>query len=194
MMALPALALAAPIPYDSPVGGFAFQVPDGWGIARDTREIYPIVMGPKDDDRAPYVVITEMKGQGDLLALGDATVKESLKDPYISLSVRDSFHTADQRLAFKYVLLTTEASQPYRQLFYFVDGPGARRFVFMVTVSEAGWKRYGQDLDNMMKSFHQRPGAATVTPPSLTLTPGNLPTSAGNVTGATPQLPRRGGK
>jgi hypothetical protein len=164
MVLLTATARAAGPVYDSVQGGFTFQAPKGWTIYKQPVEEYPALFGPDDEDGpSPYVVITEVDGQPDLFALGDATMKELLKDKLYQLSKRDAFHTADDRVGLKYVLITPMPNSVYRQIFYFVEGPGDRRFCFLATVPEASWQKYDVFMDNMMKSYHLRAG---VTPPS----------------------------
>ena len=196
MLMLTATAHAAAPVYDSPEGGFAFVAPKTWRIVKQPVETYPVLFGPEDDKDAPYVVITEVRGESDLFTLGDATLKEMLKDPSNSLSLRDAFHTADDRVGIKYVITATMPNAEYRQVFYFVEGPGTRQFCFMATMPDASWKKYDSDLDNMMKTFHLRPGAApTVTPqePAQPATPATGMKSASNpvATNAASQPPKR---
>jgi len=160
MLAATAAAHAAGPVYDSPEGGFAFVAPKSWQIVKQPVEQYPVLFGPADDSNSPYVVISEVRAEGDLFALGDATLKEMLKDPSNELSLRDAFHTADGRVGIKYVLKATMPNTEYRQVFYFVEGPGTRQFCFMATMPDASWKKYDMDLDNMMKTYHLRPGTA----------------------------------
>jgi hypothetical protein len=162
---LTATAHGAAVLYDSPQGGFAFKAPAGWQIVKQPVEQYPVLFGPKDDPDGPYVVITEVRGapDTDLFALGDGTLKEILKDSLYQLSIRDAFHTADGRIGIKYVLTTPMPNTSYRQVFYFVEGPGDRRFCFMATLPEAGWKNYAEPLDNMLKTYRLREGTAAPT-------------------------------
>jgi hypothetical protein len=162
---LTATARAAAPVYDSPEGGFTMLLPHEWEIIPQVMEEYPIIYAPGEEGKGPYVVVTEVDGGTDLFALGDATVKELLRDPLYQLSVRDAFHTADGRVGLKYVLQTPMGHTMYRQVFYFVEGPGQRRFCFMATMSDAEWKKADTDLDNMMKTYHLRAG---VTPPTTT--------------------------
>jgi hypothetical protein len=195
ILAMP-LARAVSTVYDCPVGGFAFKVPAGWVIKQERIEEFPSVFGPEDDDRAPYLVITEVQGGEDMFTLGDGTVKEMLKDPMNHLSARDSFYTADQRIGLKYVFTTVASNGPYRQVFYIVEGPGDRRFAFLATVPEAGWEKYQPFLDNIMKTYHQRAGAPPPDEPVVGPPPswgGNDfdASAASNTTPSTTQSPAR---
>ncbi len=192
---LTATAHAAAVYYDSPQGGFSFKAPAGWQIVKQPVEVYPVLFGPSDDDKSPYVVITEVHDQPDLFALGDLTLKEILKDNLNQLSVRDAFHTADDRVGIKYVIKTTMPNTEYRQVLYFVEGPGNRRFCIMATMPEAGWTKYDEPLDNMMKTFHLNPGT---TPPTVVADAAPAPgselqasgnTSLTNVKSSTPPSP-----
>jgi hypothetical protein len=164
MLLLTATVRAAAPVYDSPKGGFTLLLPHDWEIIPQVIEEYPVVYAPGEEGHGPYVVITEVDGGTDLFALGDATVKELLRDPLYQLSVRDAFHTADGRIGLKYVVQTPMGQTMYRQVFYFVEGPGERRFCFMATMSDVEWKKCDTDLDNMMKTYHLRAGA----PPPVT--------------------------
>jgi hypothetical protein len=73
-------ARAAVTLYDTPTGGFSLVPPAGWMIKQEAGEEYPTLSGPADDLTAPYVVVKEVKGEKDLYSLGDATLKEMLKD------------------------------------------------------------------------------------------------------------------
>jgi hypothetical protein len=180
IICLTATAHAAAVYYDSPPGGFTFKVPAGWQIVKQPVEQYPVLFGPDDDENSPYVVITEVHGEPDLFALGDLTLKEMLKDSLNQLSVRDAFHTADDRIGIKYVIKTTMPNSDYRQVLYFVEGPGDRRFCFMATMPEAGWTKYDGPLDNMVKTFHLRAGTPLPTVPADTApAPGSEIPSAG---------------
>ncbi len=199
ILAATATAHAAAPVYDSPEGGFAFLAPKTWRIVKQPVEQYPVLFGPEDDNDSPYVVITEVRGETDLFTLGDATLKEMLKDPSNTLSLRDAFHTADDRVGIKYVITATMPNAEYRQVFYFVEGPGTRQFCFMATMQDASWKKYDMDLDNMMKTFHLRPGAAPPVTPQEPAQPAKPPVaglaknapSSGTAAANTSQLPKR---
>jgi hypothetical protein len=165
--------------YDSPEGGFTLIPPTGWMIKQEAGETYPTLSGPADDLRAPYIVIKEVKGEKDIYSLGDATMKEMLKDPRYQMSVRDAFQTSDQAFGLKYVLTVSAPSStggaPYRQIYYFVDGPPGRIFAILATVPETGWKLYGPVIDTMVKTYHLYPIPSPPPPPSSstpTLAPG----------------------
>jgi hypothetical protein len=163
---------ASPL-YDCPAGGFALTPPVGWEIKQEAGEPFPTLSGPAEDLRSPYVVIKAVHDQKDLFDLGDATIKEMLKDSHYALDLRDAFETADQQFGLKFVLsvsvsmppvalLATAANTPvtYRQAYYFVAGPPGTIYGILATVPEAGWKKYEPLLDEMMKSYHLRPVVA----------------------------------
>jgi len=165
--------------YDSNDGGFSLIPPTGWVIKQEAGETYPTLSGPAADLRAPYVVIKEVKGEKDIYSLGDATMKEMIKDKRYQLSVRDAFQTADQEFGLKYVLTvsapSTTGGAPYRQIYYFVNGPPGRIFAILATVPETGWKLYGPVIDAMVKTYHLHPVAVQPPPPPAstpTLAPG----------------------
>jgi hypothetical protein len=170
---------AADMLYDTPSGGFTLIPPPGWVIKEEAGEAFPTLSGPPDDVRAPYVVIKEVTGEKDIYSLGDATMKEMLKDKRYQLNVRDAFETADQQFGLKYALtiIAPDAAggAPYRQVYYFVDGPPGRIFAILATVPEAGWKLYAPVLDTMIRTYHLHPIPAPPPPPSAstpTLAPG----------------------
>ncbi len=154
--------------YDSPAGGFAFTPPAGWEIKQETGKPFPTLSGPVTDLRSPYVVIKALHDQKDLFDLGDATIKEMLKDLRYSLNVRDAFETSDQEFGLKFVLsvkmpdpLAANAASAvtiiYRQAYYFVQGPPGTIYAILATVPDPGWKKCEPLLDEMMKSYHLRP-------------------------------------
>jgi hypothetical protein len=162
------VAHAAAALYDSPTGGFAFTPPAGWEIKQEAGEPFPTLSGPVTDLRSPYVVIKALHDQKDLFDLGDATVKEMLKDLRYSLNIRDAFETSDQEFGLKFVLSVKMpdplAANPasavtiiYRQAYYFVQGPSGTIYAVLATVPDAGWKKSEPLLDEMMKSYHLRP-------------------------------------
>jgi len=172
-------AADAPPLYDSADGGFSLIPPAGWVIKQEVGEAFPTLSGPANDLRSPYVVIKEVKGEKDIYALGDATLKEMLKDKRYQLSGRDAFETADQAFGLKYVLTVaappTIGGQPYRQIYYFVDGPPGRIFAILATIPETGWKLYGPVVDTMVRTYHLHPITPPPPPPSSstpTLAPG----------------------
>lgn len=169
-----AQAAAAPL-YDSPEGGFAFEPPKGWEIKKEAAEAFPTLSGPKDDLRAPYVVIEAVHDKRDLFTFGDAAMKEKLKDEQFQLGRRDAFQTDDKQFAVKFTFTfstkdpSTGSALVYKQAYYLVPGPPGIIYAFLATVPEAGWTRYEAALDDMMKSYHLRPvvaakAAASVVP------------------------------
>lgn len=159
---------AAPALYDSPSGGFAFTPPAGWEFKSEADEPFPTLSGPADNLYTPYVVIKALHGEKDLFDLGDATIKEMLKNSRYVLNIRDAFETADRQFGLKFVLTVsvpspTEAAATspvtptsYRQAYYFVEGPPGTIYAFLATVAEPGWKKSEPLLDEMMKSYHLR--------------------------------------
>jgi len=164
---------ALPI-YDSPEGGFAFTPPAGWETKKEADQQFPTVSGPADDLKAPYVVIKEVRNAKDIFALGDATVKQMLKSLSYQLSSRDAFQTADKAFGIKYVLTVTttptngKPPEPYRQAYYFVEGPPGIIYAFLATVPETGWEKYNQPLDLMIRTYHLRPVVAAKANPAPT--------------------------
>jgi len=185
-------AHASAAQYESPDGAFAFIPPAGWDIKKEADEPFPALSGPRDDDRAPYVVINVTKGD-DIFVLGDATVKEMLKEQRYQLNLRDSFQTADDKFGVKYVL-AVKAPAPYRQVYYFVEGPPGKIYAFLVTVPESGWTAYQPLLDAMMRTFHLRPVAATpakntanpAVAPAAATTPASTDSTPANTVNSTP--------
>jgi len=162
------VAHAATALYDSPAGGFAFTPPTGWAIKTEAGEPFPTISGPAEQFYSPYVVVKAVHDQKDLFDLGDATIKEMLKDLRYALNIRDAFETADKQFGLKFVLTVKTPSAPggnaettptlsYRQAYYFVEGPPGTIYAILATVAEPGWKKCEPLLDEMMKSYHRRP-------------------------------------
>jgi hypothetical protein len=174
---------AAPALYDCPAGGFAFTAPAGWEIKTESGEPFPTLSGPVEDLNSPYVVIKAIHDKADIFDLGDATIKEMLKDLRYSVNVRDAFETADREFGMKVVFSVTETSRsgavattnatpaPYRQAYYFVNGPPGTVYAVLATVAEPGWKKSEHLLDEMMKSYHLRPVVAGPAAPAASSAP-----------------------
>jgi hypothetical protein len=188
LLLLAAAAPAAAQVYDYPPGGFAFTAPPGWEIQKEAAEPLPTLSGPKDDERAPYVVVNEAQG-ADIIALSTATVKEMLKSDTYQLQVRDSFFTADKQPGFKYVFVIS-TPLAYRQVIYFVEGPAGRIYTIIATLPEAGWKKYEPILDDMMRSYHLRPVVAAPPAPKPAATTPPAPVSSSAAPAKTDNAPK----
>jgi len=157
---------AAPPLYDSPEGGFAFTPSPGWETKKEAEEPFPTLSGPKDDLRAPYVVIRAVQDKRELFTFADAAMKQTLKDARFQLSKRDAFQTADKQFGVKFIFSFTapgplpNTQLAYRQFYYIVQGPPGIIYAFLATIPEVGWEKYQPALDDMVKSYHLRPVVA----------------------------------
>ena len=148
-----ALAVLYGAPYPCPDGAFSLDIPDGWRLARDAEEPYPVILGPEGDIDAPSVVLTAYPTPLPLHTFADESLREFSQNAAYTAVRRDAFLTANRKTGFKAVLTAQEAGVVYAQIFYFTQGVNGRHYAFMATLPAAKLPVYERALDIKMKTF-----------------------------------------